>query len=310
MNHVDSDFNFQGEYEGSIAIPGGSWQDVGMQVVARGGGKFDATFFSAGLPGNGKTPNARYELSGKKEDDILVLNSDQFMICVEPAYALVYTAIGNPIGQIQKVHRVSPTMGAYPPINSEVIFNGKNTSQFEDGKMTYDGTLKQGTQLKKLYSNFTIHMEFKTPYMPYELEQKRGNSGLYILSRYEVQILDSFGLVPKYNHCGSLYKTKSPDINMCLPPLSWQTYDIVFKSPEFDEAGNKTVDANITVWQNGVCIHRNVSIPNKTGAGKQEEPFPLPIRFQDHHDPVRFRNIWIIDQSMPMEEITELARRN
>lgn len=308
VNSADSDFDYQGEFEGSIISSGDNWKEIGLQVIARGGGKFDATLYSAGLPGTKKTPNIRFDLSGKREEDVLVLKNDNFMIMVEPVMALVYTAIGNPLGQIQKVHRVSPTIGAASPVGSEVLFNGMHTRNFEKGAMAADRTLKQGTLFKKLYSDFTIHLEFKTPYQPYEHEQKRGNSGLYILSRYEIQILDSFGLTPKYNHCGSLYKTKSPDVNMCLPPLSWQTYDIVFKSPQFDSNANKTVDANISVWHNGICIHRNLAIPNKTGAGKPEAPFPLPIKLQDHHNPVRFRNIWIIDQSMPIGDIMDLPK--
>ncbi len=304
---ADSDFDLQGEYSGSVISPGDPhsvWHEIGLQVIARGGGNFDAALYSAGLPGTLKSPNIKYNLTGKRNGDTLVLRNNLFLVMIDNFAAQIYTARGNPLGQIPKVHRKSPTLGTPPPVGAEVIFNGSNTNNIENGKMASDRTLKQGGLFKKLYSDFTIHLEFKLPYKPYNLEQSRGNSGLYILSRYEVQILDSFGLDPKYNYGGSLYKTKSPDVNMCLPPLSWQTYDIVFRSPQFDSNHIKTVDANISVWHNGIAIHRNVAIPNKTGAGKVEEPFPLPIKLQDHSNPVRFRNIWIIDQSMPINEIT------
>jgi hypothetical protein len=84
---------------------------------------------------------------------------------------------------------------------------------------------------------------------------------------------------------------------MCLPPLQWQTYDISFRSPRFDEEENKTDNARLTVRHNGVLVHNHFNVERKTGAGQQESPHPYPIRLQNHSDPVRFRNIWIVDHS-------------
>jgi hypothetical protein len=114
-------------------------------------------------------------------------------------------------------------------------------------------------------------------------------------SRYEVQVLDSFGLEGVFNECGSLYRQRAPDLNMAFPPLSWQTYDITFHSPTFDACGNKCRDARLTVLHNGVPVHNNVPITGKTGAGQPEGPQPLPIKFQDHGNPVHFRNIWLLE---------------
>nr|QMS48206.1 putative large multi-functional protein [uncultured bacterium] len=96
------------------------------------------------------------------------------------------------------------------------------------------------------------------------------------------------------NECGALYKLRAPDVNMCLPPLQWQTYDIDFHAARF-EGDTKVDDARLSVWQNGVPIHWNVAIANKTGAGQAEGPDPLPILLQDHGNPVVFRNLWLIE---------------
>ena len=146
---------------------------------------------------------------------------------------------------------------------------------------------------KQDFTNFRMHIEFKTPQLPPNVKgQGRGNSGVYIQRRYEVQILDSFGLEPKYNECGSLYRFKPPDQNVCRMPGRWQSYDIIFHAAKFD--GNKKVkNAHITVWHNGVLIHNDVALQNKTGAGQQEGPRPGPILLQEHGNEGWFRNIWI-----------------
>jgi hypothetical protein len=112
-----------------------------------------------------------------------------------------------------------------------------------------------------------------------------------------VQVLDSFGLEPQNNEAGGLYKFKAPDLNLSFPPLSWQTYDIHFTAAKFNDAGEKTAKARITVWHNGFVIHNNVELENKTGGGSQEGPQALPILFQNHGTPVEFRNVWLVDRS-------------
>ena len=130
--------------------------------------------------------------------------------------------------------------------------------------------------------------------MPNERGQGRANSGFYSQGRYEVQILDSFGLTGENNECGGIYSIKKPDVNMCFPPLTWQTYDVDFTAAKYDASGKKTADARITVKQNGVVIHDNVALPKATPAAPVAEgPEPGPIYLQDHGNPIRFRNIWV-----------------
>ena len=130
--------------------------------------------------------------------------------------------------------------------------------------------------------------------MPSAAGQGRGNSGVYVQRRYEVQVLDSFGLDGVENECGALYRQKAPDVNMCLPPLSWQTYDIWFTAARFDAEGNKIANARITLLHNGVPVQNDYEITGKTGAGKPEGPEPFPILLQNHGNPVQYRNIWLV----------------
>lgn len=190
-----------------------------------------------------------------------------------------------------------------------LLFDGTGFSHWTGLKETpvqwkiVDGAMevapKKGSIIKKQkFQDFELHLEFNVPETPPGTKhQGRGNSGVYIQRRYEVQILDSYGLKPGYNDCGALYKTKPPDSNACKKAGKWQSYDITFHAPRFEKKGkafNKIKNARITVLHNGVLIHDDVEIPNKTGLGLPEGPNPRPILLQDHSNKVRFRNIRIV----------------
>ena len=202
-------------------------------------------------------------------------------------------------------HPPKMTIEAVRPGNAIVLFDGKNFSHWttgsdkEIGWKLVDGAMKVvpksgSIMTKQSFGDFKMHAEFSTPLMPPNVKgQGRGNSGIYIQRRYELQILDSFGLEPKNNECASLYTTRAPDKNACRMPGRWQSFDIVFHAARF-EGQKKVKDARITVWHNGVLVHNDVAIPNKTGAGQAEGPNPLPILLQEHGNEVSFRNIWIV----------------
>lgn len=151
---------------------------------------------------------------------------------------------------------------------------------------------------KQKFQDFKLHVEFMLPEVPSGAKgQGGGNSGVYLQRRYEVQILDSYGREPANNSCGSLYRVRKPDKNACKKRGEWQSYDITFHAARFDGEGEnarKVKNARVTVEHNGILIHDDVELPNKTGSGQREGPEPGAILLQDHGSEVWFRNIRIV----------------
>ena len=147
---------------------------------------------------------------------------------------------------------------------------------------------------RRQFHDFQLHVEFLCPVLEGERGQVRANSGVYLHGRYEVQVLDSYGQDPRINGCGALYSIAPPLVNASTPAGTWQTYDIVFRAPRYDEV-DKLIDAAcVTVLHNGVAIHNNVELPRATAGGLDEFMHTMgPILLQDHGDPVRYRNIWV-----------------
>lgn len=301
---ADEDFAVQGEYLGSTRNACGRCEAVGLQVIAMGKGEFQAVEYRGGLPGYGwPMGGERIKYQGQRDGQAIQLASEGRKLTLSDGRASI--ASGEwAVGQAAKVMRQSPTLGAPAPCNATVLFDGTNADLWKDGKL--DGALlKEGTETKEGYGDFQLHLEFMLPYMPTARGQGRANSGVYIQSRYEVQVLDSFGLDGIENECGSLYRQRKPDLNMCLPPLQWQTYDIWFFGPRFDSEGKKQQNARITVLQNGVAVQNNVDIIAKTGGGAQEGPQHLVTKLQNHGNPVRFRNIWLVHYGHPQPVVTQ-----
>lgn len=293
----DPDFKLQGEYTGSAKSPdGGQELKVGVQVIALGGGKFHAVAFPGGLPGDGWDGANKFEVDGQAKDGVVEFPNDQGRGELKNGVLRIHTPNGEVLAELKKVNRQSPTLGAKPPTGAVVLFDGKSGDQFTPGTLTSEGNLAAGATSKRKFGSCQLHVEFLLPFMPEARGQDRGNSGCYLQGRYEVQMLDSFGLTGENDECGGLYGIKSPDTNMAFPPLSWQTYDIDYTAAKH-ENGKKVKNATITVKHNGVVVQKDVEVPNATRAAPVPEgPEPGPLYLQEHGNSVCYRNVWLIEK--------------
>jgi len=208
--------------------------------------------------------------------------------------------------ELQRVEKKSPTLGAQPPQGAVVIFDGRNQDKWKampekwalgDGEMH---VANPSLITVDEYGSGTYHVEFKTPLMAEQRGQGRGNSGVYLLGRYEVQVLDSFGLPPADNEAGGIYKMATPRVNASLPPEEWQTYDITFTAAQFDASGKKIQDATLTADHNGIRIHDNVKLTEPTPGGVSDKDAAQgPLLLQNHGNPVAYRNIWFAPAPAP-----------
>ena len=324
------DFKVQGEYVGSIE--GG--EKLGCQVIALGDGTFQAVVLPGGLPGDGWDGKNKILLDGKLEGDRATFKpaSGEREYQAYPPGPFSATTENPPPGQkdytatisgetlavttddgqefeLKKVVRKSPTLGEKAPEGAVVLFDGSTDQGWEatersgsfEGFLVDDAggkVLYQGSVSKTTFRDARLHVEFRTPFAPRARGQQRANSGLYLQNRYEVQIVDSFGLEGRYDECGAVYGVQAPSVNMCLPPLSWQTYDIDFSAARYDADGRKTADARVTVVHNGVLVVDDVEIKEPTTqAALKEDDTPGPLYLQGTWgEHVHFRNVWLVEK--------------
>lgn len=197
-------------------------------------------------------------------------------------------------------------MGSIPQ-NAVILFNGKDLSNWRTrsgepaGWEVADGvmTVARGTGdvvTEEKFTDFMLHLEFMEPDMPEAKGQAKGNSGVYLQGRYEVQVLDSYGIeVPGMGDCGAIYNQFAPLVNACKPPLQWQTYDVIFRAARADDSGRVIDQARVTLLQNGMVIHNNVQVLGPTGGAMDDKVGePGPLLLQNHGNPVKYRNVWIV----------------
>jgi hypothetical protein len=204
--------------------------------------------------------------------------------------------------------KVTPGENNAAPSDAIVLFDGKDLNEWTNGQgglagwTVEDGamTVKAGTGVvksKQKFGDFQLHIEWRSPSEVKGEGQGRGNSGIFMMGRYELQVLDSYESVTYSNgQAGSMYKQGIPLVNACKGPGEWQTYDVVFMAPEFTEKGTLKTPARITVLHNGVLVQNGFELKGPTEYNRI--PMYAPhgkesLVLQDHGNPVSFRNIWV-----------------
>ena len=304
---------FIGDYEGTYQADQSQTTKATAKVIAEGPGYYRVVLQAAPLtPGE---PAAQFEIYGVQQGTKVNLfgraNAAHWhgsivgeKLAADPGY------YGMGL-ELKKTVRRSPTEGAPPPSDAVVLLafapgQAPDTSAWKGGswKPQGDGSLqcdpgKGSIMTKQNFGDMKLHVEFWLPLMADSFGQGRANSGVIINNLYEIQVLDSFGLVPSMGDCGAIYSQARPRVNASLPPERWQTYDINFRAPRMDPDGSVKEKARVTVELNGVKVQDDVPIEGATAGHEPGKP-PAnaatgPLQLQDHGNRVRYRNVWLVE---------------
>ena len=299
--------DFMGEYEGTFIPDKKVTMKAEAKVVAEGDGNYRIVIEAKSEDRD--RDGAYIEVYGKQSGQAVIVDSGVFGGYIwkgeiRDGRLVLETKYGTRF-ELKKIERKSPRAGLKPPAGAVVLLPFKNgqkgkadLSEWTNGKWkalpggVMECVPKSGSsRTNKVFGDIeTLHVEFKLPLEPKNRGQGRANSGVYVSGKYEVQILDSFGILPYTSgDCGGIYNLKRADVNACLPPERWQTYDITFHRPGPDADG-KMRGPRITVEHNGRTIHKNLEMPAKSKPGEKG-----PLNLQDHKHPIQFRNIWLVE---------------
>ena len=307
-SYLDSVGPFAGDWEGLWSSGENKHPWIGAQVIALGQGAYEIVLT--------RKLYARAPLfkkaAAKEEGDTLAFDDGEYFGKIQGD-----TFTGGRRGEkpgefvLDRYTWASPSLGMKPPKEAVVLFDGSGFDEwrrFPKGK-SWDilpGNVLQANpdigyiESERKFADVKMHLEFRLPFLPENRGQERGNSGVFLQRYFEVQILDSYGLPGYWNECGAIYQTSGPSVNMCAPPLQWQSYDIEFRSARYNQEGNLVEDARMTVVHNGVPVQKDIEIPRGTSGDAKKRHVAPPkqperIRLQAHKNQVQFRNIWVVD---------------
>jgi len=298
------DDGIMGEYVGQWRPAGGQAVEALARVIGEGDGAYRVRLFTSHAWASkfgeltGTASDKRVDLAGTLADAPATgaLNGGETLV------------VKGEKGEFEGKHhlRKSPSLGEKPPDGAVVLLPyepGAKTSldhwqnpkwkPLDDGAVLVEG----GSNVSKdEFGSIRLHVEFRCPYQPKARGQGRGNSGVYLHGKYEVQVLDSFGLEGLGNECGAIYTVSAPKVNPALPPTRWQTFDIVFRGPKVAEDGTVTRPPTfVSVHLNGILIQENAEVTKTTRAGMQGAMSERgPLMLQDHGNAVQYRNVWYV----------------
>jgi len=308
-------------YPNSIGPYAGDWEGlwnrgedkhpwIGAQVIALGDGAYEIVLTRKLYA---RAPLFR-TVAAHEEGDALVFDDGEYFGAIR---AGVFSGgrHGKKPGEftLERYTLQPDTLGMEPPENAIVLFDGTNLDEWEglrSGKsweILPDNVLQADPDVSYMetvrnFTDLTLHIEFRLPFLPEKRGQERANSGVFLQRLFEVQVLDSYGLPGYWNECGAIYQISAPRVNMCAPPLQWQSYDIDFRAARYDNQGNLVENPRLTVVHNGVPVQTDIEMPRGTSGDAKKKPKAPPqspdcIRLQAHKNRVQFRNIWVVDRA-------------
>ena len=300
---------FMGVYAGTFYPMGDHRSEARGMVIAEGEGRYRVVLRARSGPGDRDWP-FQLELAGRLEGERLQIAGNSMGLDwaggLEGGKLTVEKDYYGGRFELLKAETTSSTAGQAPPPGAVVLLPyAENTPpdlgawSNQSWRANADGSMQKGkgdnATRRDDFRDIRLHLEFRVPYEPTLRGQHRGNSGVFVCKEYEVQILDSFGLVPGLGDCGAIYNVAPPTVNASFPPMQWQTFDIEFRAPRLDEDGELRQPARITVRHNGIPVHDDQVIAHPTANPKKPNVAQGHIRVQDHRNLLRFRNIWVVE---------------
>ncbi len=294
---------FMGQYKGTFYPDSVSKMNATCEVVDEGEGNYRVVIH--GKSRNSLQEGAYIELYGKQSGESLAISGRtggyDWQGEIKNGLLTAKSSYGQHF-ELEKIESRSPRAGMKPPEEAIILLPYQEGVKPDmsswtnaEWKALDDGSIeivpgKGPNKTKQQFDNIKfVHMEFKLPLEPLARGQARANGGVFVCGAYEVQILDSFGLIHTSGDCGAVYNVARARRNACLPPETWQSLDIMFRASRLDQNGKAKDSPQITVFLNSVRIHNDFEIPNPKDCERG------PIRLEDEGHKIQFRNIWIVE---------------